>query len=150
MSAKNIAVEWLKKEEGWRDKPYYCTSNFPTIGYGLVIGERYAPLPDITMTLSEGEKQLTDRVDKIIYSLQINADTRTMWRGANFERQAVMISMVYQLGLYGLLKFKKFIAAMNDKNYTKAAGELVGSLAYRQTPARWKRQAEIITTGKLP
>jgi len=44
-----------------------------------------------------------------------------------------MISMVYQLGFGGVGKFKKFLAAMAEGDYTTAAHEMLDSLWARQT-----------------
>ncbi len=109
MTAKELATTILKSEEGWREKPYYCSENYPTIGYGFRIGERYSPLPDRTMSREEGDKKLSEWIEAFTYSLSGNADTKLAFNNCNYDRQAIMISMVYQLGMYGLLKFKKFI-----------------------------------------
>ena len=36
----------LRLEEGWRSKPYLCTENYPTVGFGFRIGPKGA---DITL-----------------------------------------------------------------------------------------------------
>jgi len=39
-AAIQIAAGMLAKEEGFRAKPYYCSENYPTIGYGEKIGDK--------------------------------------------------------------------------------------------------------------
>ena len=149
MSAKELARKILKREEGWKEKPYYCSEGYPTIGYGFKIGTRHAPIPDIVMSISEGDKKLDEWIENIIYSLNGNADTTRAYNNCNFDRQAIMISMVYQLGMYGILKFKKFIGACNDKDWNRAAEQMLDSLAARQAPNRFKRQSDVMRSGSI-
>ena len=62
-------------------------------------------------------------------------------------RKLVLISMVFQLGVGGLKKFKKFIAAVKANDWDTAADESLDSLAAKQTPARWQHQAELLHQG---
>ena len=149
MSAKEKAIIILEREEGFREKPYYCSEQYPTYGHGFKIGERYAPLPNISITHDESCKKLREWVDNLTYSLSNNADTKLAFNNCNYDQQAVMISMAYQLGMYGLLKFKKFIRALNDKNFAEAANQMMDSLAAKQAPNRFKRQSDVMRTGSI-
>ncbi|MCR4457054.1 hypothetical protein NR795_04585 [Pseudescherichia sp. L3] len=44
--------------------------------------------------------------------------------------------MIFQLGLGGVQKFKKMIAALKTQNYSEAIKQAKDSLWYRQTPNR--------------
>ena len=57
--------------------------------------------------------------------------------------QGVIVEMTYQIGTSGMLKFKKMIANMKEKNWAKASDEMKDSLWYRQTPGRCERLAQI-------
>ena len=63
-------------------------------------------------------------------------------------RKGVIINMVYQMGLGGVLKFKKMIAAIEEKDYNAAAIEMMDSAWFRQTPNRANRLIETMRTGK--
>jgi lysozyme len=64
------------------------------------------------------------------------------------EAQLVIANMCFQLGRPRLSKFKKFIAAVNDRDWVKAADEMEDSRWYNQTTARAERLiARIITLG---
>tara|TARA_R100001163_G_scaffold8893_1_gene8633 strand:+ start:299 stop:754 length:456 start_codon:yes stop_codon:yes gene_type:complete len=64
------------------------------------------------------------------------------------EAQLVIANMCFQLGRPRLSKFKKFIAAINDRDWIKAADEMEDSRWYNQTTARAERLiARIITLG---
>ena len=64
------------------------------------------------------------------------------------EAQLVIANMCFQLGRPRLSNFKKFIAAVNDRDWVKAADEMEDSRWYKQTTARAERLiARIITLG---
>lgn len=53
-------------------------------------------------------------------------------------RQAVLIGMVYQLGLAGVLNFKKFLYSCSKGDFSSAATEMLDSRWAFQTPHRAK------------
>lgn len=63
-------------------------------------------------------------------------------------RQAVLISMAFQMGIHGLLNFVHFLGAMRDQRWHAAAGEMLDSKAAKQAPKRFARQARAIETGE--
>lgn len=138
-----LAAKILALEEGFRDKPYYCTEGFPTIGYGRVIGKVGDPLPNITVTEPDERKLLIERIERTERAIS------GILEGHNEARRAVLVSMAYQLGVNGLLKFNRFLAAMKGKNYDLAHDEMLDSKWARQTPARAKRHASVIESGDI-
>ncbi len=62
-------------------------------------------------------------------------------------RRAVILSMVFQVGGAGFRKFKKFIAAVKDRDFRTASIEMMDSLAAKQTPARWERASYAMREG---
>ena len=56
--------------------------------------------------------------------------------------QIVLISLVFQLGFSRARKFKRFIKAVNNKDYIEAGRELKDSKLYHQTQARTERHIE--------
>jgi len=148
-AAIEISGRMLKKEEGFRAKAYYCSENFPTIGYGEKIGDKYEPLPGIETTEPLAYRKMIGMVEVNEKKLLNNPDLYRCYFHLNDARKAVMLSIVYQIGIYGLLKFKKLLSALEVASYGKAADEMLNSLAARQTPARWKRNAEQMRSGVL-
>ena len=64
------------------------------------------------------------------------------------EAQLVIANMCFQLGRPRLSNFRKFIAAVNERDWIKAADEMEDSRWYKQTTARAERLiARIITLG---
>ena len=125
--------DFIKEEEGFREKPYLDTLGVPTFGIGFTY-----------ITEEEADWILNKRLSEIETELRAKYG---WYDNLNATRQDVMISMVYQLGFGGIAKFKKFIAAMERKDYDTAAVEMLDSLWARQTPNRAKRQADMIKNG---
>jgi len=48
----------------------------------------------------------------------------------------ILIEMVYQLGVYGVSKFKKMLIALDSKDYQTASIEMLDSKWAKQTPNR--------------
>ncbi len=144
-TANSLAVELLKKEEGFRATPYYCSEGYPTIGYGLKIGNKNDPLPKTSTTQEEAEKVLRD----LVKALEVRLNSIVGYNSCTFARQAVLISIAYQIGFTGLLKFKNMLSAIEKQEYMVAADCMLDSLAARQTPERWMRNAKVMRTGVM-
>lgn len=148
----NLAVQIISIDEGFRDHPYYCTAGYPTIGYGFRIAGlgRHDPLPvGMRMSLRDADTKLRDLVDSNAKTISANPDIASAFDRSSDVRKAVMLSIAHQLGMYGLLKFKKFLTAMSVGSYQDAASQLINSLAARQTPNRWGRNAAMVESGEL-
>lgn len=138
----------LRFEEGYREHPYHCSEGYPTIGIGLRIGPKGASLKnyEIEMPLSIAEMYLTEEVIKVERKLMkhsfYNADIGD-------DRKTILLSMSYQLGVSGLLKFKNMIKAIERGDWERAKIEALDSRWARQTPYRARRHAEVLRTGDL-
>ena len=131
-------VNQLKRHEGYRRAVYECTEGYPTIGYGTNLLHR-------GISKEEAEYLLNNDLVQIISELS----EMNLLRGHNTARQAVLVNMAYQLGLNGLLKFKRFITAYDNHNYEEAAKEMLDSLWAKQTPNRASELAEQMETGEF-
>jgi lysozyme len=148
-AASQLAVRILVKEEGFREKPYYDTESIPTYGYGFVCANKYDPLPDISITQEDAIKRLLDLVEGNEKTMTNNPDLYRAYQPCNDNQKAILLSMAHQIGIYGILKFKNMLSALYRADYNEAANQMLDSLAARQTPARWKRNAEQMRTGEL-
>ena len=86
------------------------------------------------LILKEKLIKLYSRIEK-----QIN-----FFKKLPIDIQDVLLSMSYQMGVTGVTRFKKMLAAMLLKDWTKAADEMLDSKWARQTPNRAKRLSEIV------
>jgi lysozyme len=134
-------------EESFRSKPYYCSEHFPTIGYGERVGDKNAPLPNITRTEKEAREFLRKRIQESITKL--STQKPLAWSKCNEQRQAILVSMVYQQGMTGVLNFKKMWAAIEVGNFEEASKQMLDSLWAKQTPKRALRHAKTMKDGSL-
>jgi len=125
-------IEELKQDEGFEGMPYEDSLGIPTIGYGIKL-----PLSE-----EEAEILLKHRLDKKILEI---SEKEPFFLDLPETAQEVIANMAYQLGVGGVLQFKKMWAALKNRDYQKAADEMLDSnWAREQTPNRAKRLAEIM------
>ena len=133
---QEISKEMLKKDEGLRLKPYRCSANKLTIGYGR-------NLDDDGITKKEAELLLE-------YDILITEEylKKYSWfNNLSSNRKDVLINMCFNLGETKFLKFEKMIKALNAKDYNTASKEMLNSKWSRQLPLRAKRLAAIMRKG---
>lgn len=135
-------VEDLKRDEGWRSSAYQDSEGYWTIGYGFLIdAEKGGELPK-----SIGEMWLTLLVDQVYQS------TRRVIPGFDDQPEVVqraLCNMAYQMGLSGLMGFKKTISLIRQGRYYDAAAEALDSKWAKQTPNRANKVAHLIRLGNL-
>ena len=123
-------IERIGVNEGFRSKPYQCSEGVWTIGHGLT-----------WLTEEESLHILTGRISQLHLKLLDDLD---WYKDMPPEIQGILIEMVYQIGYSGVMKFKKMIANMIDKDWKGAATEMLDSLWARQTSNRANRLADIV------
>lgn len=134
----HLAISQIKRHEGLKLKPYRCTQGKLTIGYGRNLDDR-------GITASEAEEMLLNDMCEVEERLF----NEGLLSGLNDARKAVLINMGFQLGINGLFKFKRMIAALDRKEYEQASKEILNSLYAKQTPNRAKELAEQMLTGEF-
>lgn len=130
----NKIVESIVKHEGYEPQVYKCTQNFDTIGYGFAI-------KDLKLSKEVCDLILKEKIDKIINRLQSNL---AYFDHLPDEAKVVLVNMAYQLGVSGLLKFKKTLKAFEMRMWSDASKEMLDSLWARQTPNRANELSDII------
>ena len=125
----NELINSIKEHEGFVSDVYKDSLGFDTVGYGT------------KMPLSKEEAELilkhrlNDKINKIIEKKPIILTLPQ-------DKQFVLFEMAYQLGVGGLLKFKKMWKAIKEKDYTEASIEMLDSRWANQTPSRAKELSE--------
>lgn len=142
-----IAEKIIKIEENYKARPYYCTAGIPTIGYGKVIGKKGEPLPNITANRAEEDLFVKEKIRELSYALMSRYSVA--WNKCNQARQAILISMAYQLGLTGVSQFQKMWMALSNGDFSLAAKEMLNSKWAKQTPNRAKRHVEQMERGEI-
>jgi lysozyme len=138
-----ITTNIIKKEEGFRTAPYYCSLGYPTVGYGFKIGDQHDPLPKFLLPKPVAEVWLSHEIQ------EVEARLEPFLIGLNEVRRAVLVSMAFQMGIQGLFKFKKMWSAIANKDYDTASLEMLDSSWAKQTPERANRHADMMKHGKL-
>jgi lysozyme len=131
----------LLREEGAESCAYQDSLGFWTIGVGRLIDSR------------KGGGLSNDEIDFLLEN-DIKVKTREVllalpWVPRLSEpRQAVLIGMAFQMGIGGLLKFKRMLSAVEDGHYNEAAAEMMDSAWAKQTFGRATRMAKQMETGE--
>ena len=144
-----VLQDEIANDEGVVYELYRCSLGHLTGGIGHLVtegDEEYYGMP-------VGTKVPHEQVDAW-FAMDINRtlqDCKEIFPDFNDlpnEAQLVIANMCFQLGRPRLSNFKKFIAAVNDRDWVKAADEMEDSRWYKQTTARAERLiARIITLG---
>ena len=122
---KETLLDQIKRHEGFRPRPYRCPSGMLTVGYGL--------------NLDAG---ISERLASYILEWQI-ADARTglskmlpFWSKLTKSRQDVLVNMSFNLGMQGLLGFRRMLEAADKGNVAGVCAEMRDSKWARQVGAR--------------
>lgn len=144
-----LAKKIIQLEEGFRDKPYYCTEGYPTIGWGEVIGKKGDPLPDVVWSEAKSLEALTKKLNEAVRELSKTKAIKDIYSSLNPDRKAILISMWYQLGIVKLCKFNNTLKALGSSNFNLAAKEMLDSDVARKCPKRWLRQSKAMSSGSV-
>jgi lysozyme len=129
--------DWIKKCEGFRDKLYFDEEGIPTIGWGRNLSHNGITKSEADILFendySKAAKDLSPFYWYMIQPMQV---------------KYALINMCFNLGIGGLLEFRKMIAALSVKNYTQAAIEALNSKWADQVGNRAKDIAVMIREAK--
>ncbi len=129
-------IKSVKKHEGLRLKPYRCTAGKLTIGYGR-------NLEDTGISKNAAEILLVKDLERVQTKLlkKINYDKYPS------HVQNVLLEMGFQLGVPGLLKFKKTLQLIDNGDYIGASKEMLNSKWAKQTPKRANTLSKLMKEG---
>ena len=130
MNTHRLAQQLLI-DEGLRLKPYRCTAGKLTIGVGRNLEDR-----GIT------EAEAMGLLDNDIKSFWGQLVVKLPWvMQAPDTVQEVLLNMCFNLGMAGLLGFKRTLALLEAKEYDAAAREMLNSVWAKQVGQRAVRLA---------
>jgi lysozyme len=134
-------IEQIKRHEGLVLHAYKDSLGYLTIGYGRLIDKAK------NGGISEGEAEylLQNDVSIVLNALRRNI---TFFERLSVPRQAVLMNMSFQMGIGGLLKFKKTLTLIEMGDYDAAADNMMKSLWAKQTPNRAAEMAEQMRSGQ--
>ncbi len=129
--------------EGSRRHAYTDTLGYWTIGVGRNVDKRNGP------GLRDSEIDLMLRNDLEAHMHQLIAAV-PFFLHLSEVRQIILLDMCHQLGLSGLLQFRRMLDALSRNDYEAAAVSMRESKWRRQTPNRARRLAAMMTTNRFP
>ena len=144
-------LDLIKKHEGYRSKTYQCTEGYDTTGIGFAWKDLDFDKETANKILQENKHniEMSEEVCDIILEEKIDAILGRLQKVApwveesNQVVQMVIINMCYQMGVSGVMKFKKALAAMKNGEWDLAATELLDSRWAKQTPNRANELADM-------
>ena len=135
--AENL-IDQIKRHEGFRSHVYLCSAGKQTIGYGYNL--------DAGMTQEEADQLLRSKLARVRDEL----DARLPWfSAAPSAVRDVLLNMAYQMGVHGLLGFRRTLTHLRAGRYRDAADEMLESRWAHQTPARARELAGIVRAMAL-
>lgn len=126
----------LRRDEGFRAKPYLCPAGHLSIGFGR-------NLDDHGISMAEAEVMLAADVD-------VAATACRAWPwfgGLSPGRKAALVNMAFNMGMSKLSKFERMLAAFAAGAFAAAAAEAENSLWYHQVGERARRVVAQIREG---
>lgn len=138
-------IDQLKKDllndEGIVLHSYKDSEGFDTIGIGRLIDRRKGG----GITKDEAYYLLENDITRVKKQV---AENIPLYFDLCDTRQRALCNMCFQLGIKGLLGFKKMLLAMARSDWQEAYNEALDSLWAAQTPVRAVRVATMILKGE--
>lgn len=136
MTVFHMLVDQLKGHEGYRQYPYTCTGGALSVGYGHNLQAK-------GLTREQAEMVLQDDVHEVLVELH----KYSFFNALDPVRQTVLGNMAFNLGVNGLFRFRKMIAAVRLGNFDLAASEMLDSLWAKQVGNRAIELADLMKYG---
>ena len=119
--------------ESFRQFPYRDTTEHLTIGYGRNLEQRGITKPEAVYLM------LSD----IAYFFEKLLEFKFFENLSDNRKIAVML-IAANVGINGLLSFKKMIMALESEDFERASDEILNSKAAEQAPSRYQKIADMI------
>jgi lysozyme len=138
----NKLIEMIKHHEGVVKHAYQDSRGYLTIGVGRLIDK------ELGGGLSDDEVDYL--LDNDLKRCQAEAETYGWFAGLNEPRQAVVISLLFNLGKPRFDGFKKAQAAIEAGDYGEAAAQMLDSRWADQVGKRADDMAGMMISGEWP
>lgn len=138
-----LLLQELRRDEGVRYVPYLDSVGIKTVGVGHNLEAH--PL-ELTYPLTDEQVNqiLADDLVRVFSGLDRKIG---WWRNLSCARQRVLANMAFNLGVDGLLEFRRMILAVDRGHYDQAAREMLNSKWAKQVFNRAIRLAEMMAKG---
>ena len=119
-------VDMLKRHEGLKIFPYYCSQNKLTLGIGRNLEDKGISKDEAYYLLNNDIKQVQEQLTK----------NWGVWRTFPEKARLVGIDMCFQMGITGFMSFKETRKLMELGKWLEASEEVLRSRYAIQTPNR--------------
>jgi lysozyme len=134
-------VKSIKENEGLSLTVYDCPAGKKTIGYGRNLEDR-------GISENEANLLLQNDISNIKYELTNHFSKQDFhFHTLPNHVQNVLIEMAFQMGVNGLLKFKKTIMYIKYRDFKNASIEMLDSKWAKQTPKRAEKLSNLMKGG---
>lgn len=152
-------TEMIRYDEGERLAVYKDTEGYWTIGVGHLLtknSSKEVALKELDKLVGKNHYgYINPKESETILENDINGTIKDISKtklSATYTiidgvRRTALVNMCFQLGVSGVLQFKKMIAHLNNNEYELAADEALNSKWTKQTPNRAKRVTDVIRYG---
>jgi lysozyme len=127
----------LRSHEGYRQFVYKDTVGKNTVGIGRNLDDRGITEQEAMDLLENDISYFDDRL----------ASELSFYNNLDEVRKAVLIDMAFNLGLHGLLAFKKTLHLISMGSYAMAASEMMNSKWAGQVKGRAVELSEAMRSG---
>ncbi len=122
----------VMRHEGVRLKAYTCPAGKLTIGFGRNLEARGISLFEAQSLLENDLAQSVGELERFL----------PWWRGLPRLVGEVLVDLAFNLGIHGLLTFRKALSALKAQQWEEAAKELLDSKWARQVGPRAQEAAD--------
>jgi len=155
---KKELIEMLKKHEGFKGKPYFCSAGKKTIGYGRNIDDVGFSTEEIHFLKLDNSRDFdieplsVTEAEFLLYNDIVAAINECKKLDIDFEkldsvRQDVITDMMFNLGYHRLTKFKKTLRYVKGRLFHYAAVEMLDSKWARQVKSRAVELSNMMKIG---
>ena len=136
---RQLLLSQLQRHEGYSPTPYPDSVGKLTIGWGRNLDDR---------GISEDEAGFM--LDNDIDLVEAELERMPLYLSLGSIRQVVMANMAYNMGMPTLLTFSRMLGAMAERDWDRAAAEMLDSKWARQVGNRAVELSELMRRGEAP
>lgn len=139
MDTKNLE-KIIQLHEGYKQKVYKCPAGYLTVGIGRNVQTKGLSIQEALYLLRNDIQECQNLLEPYVWYSTLDD-----------IRKGVLIELCFNLGLYGLLKFKKTLVRIANEEWDEAADELCRSKWSQQVgPARRENICYRLKYGQYP
>jgi len=140
--------------EGYRARPYRCTSGRRTVGIGRNMDDKGISMDELVsifeqdgLSMKAALILLRNDIDEVTTYLRTHLP---YFYQLSSVRQSVLIDMGINLGVKGLMKFVHFLDSVSEGSYEQAAKQMLQSKWARQVGQRAIRLSRMMEYNTWP